>query len=320
VKVVMTLLAKNEADTLPAFLAYHLANGVDFIIATDNCSTDGTTEILKNYEREGKLHYEYEAEDHFAQGRWVTNMARLAATKYHADWVINSDADEFWWPEHHSSIKEYLATIPDETQIIEVRRDNFLPLTVDAQESIPFWETMVIRDNESTNPLGEPLQPKVCHRAHPQVFIAYGNHRATINDRSKATRQEGLLVFHFPMRGLQQFTRKIVTGAEAINRNNEVGLQTGHTRRQLFTRRTLRQLVDKIANRGKASNRNDKVNHQICHAWRELYKLHQEKGLYDYYDEHVLRDPALSDGCASGIYVRDTRLRNRLRELLSSPC
>ncbi len=55
-KLVMTLLARDEADVVDAHLAFHLNAGVDFVVATDNGSEDGTTEILERYERAGHLH------------------------------------------------------------------------------------------------------------------------------------------------------------------------------------------------------------------------------------------------------------------------
>ena len=52
-KVVMTMLVRDEEDILDAQLAFHLNAGIDFVIATDHRSQDGTTEILERYAREG---------------------------------------------------------------------------------------------------------------------------------------------------------------------------------------------------------------------------------------------------------------------------
>ena len=71
-KLVMTLLARNEADIVDAQLAFHLNAGVDVVVATDNGSDDGTLEILERYERSGHLHLLREAGDDMRQGEWVT--------------------------------------------------------------------------------------------------------------------------------------------------------------------------------------------------------------------------------------------------------
>ena len=86
----MTLLCRDSADTVDAHLAFHLSAGVDFVIATDHRSEDGTNEILERYEREGRVHLIREESEEFRASRGVTRMARLAATDFGADWVINS--------------------------------------------------------------------------------------------------------------------------------------------------------------------------------------------------------------------------------------
>ena len=101
-RVVLTLLVRDEADIVERQLRYHYARGIDFVVATDHRSVDGTTEILRRFEAEGRLHYIREESKHIDQADWMTRMSRIAATEYGADWVIPSDADEFWWPRRGS--------------------------------------------------------------------------------------------------------------------------------------------------------------------------------------------------------------------------
>jgi len=111
VRIVLTLAVRDEADIIEANIRYHLDAGVDFIVATDHRSTDGTTEILRDYERDGLLHLIRQHDEAFLQTEWVNGMARLAAACFGADWVINADADEFWWP-HSGTLHDVFAAVP----------------------------------------------------------------------------------------------------------------------------------------------------------------------------------------------------------------
>ena len=54
-KLVQTLVVRDESDIVRAQLDYHLNAGVDLVLATDHDSQDGTREILESYKRQGVL-------------------------------------------------------------------------------------------------------------------------------------------------------------------------------------------------------------------------------------------------------------------------
>jgi hypothetical protein len=173
-KVVLTLLVRDEADIVDANLAFHLAAGVDFVIATDHRSRDGTTEILESYEQRGVLRLFREDGEFSRQAEWQTRMARLAATEHGADWVINSDADEFWWP-RDASLTKALQAVPDAYGVVRGLTRNFVPLEDDSGW---FADRMTVRFAGGA-PINDPATPfrpvvKVAHRGHPNVRVGNG--------------------------------------------------------------------------------------------------------------------------------------------------
>ena len=229
-KLVMTLLVRDEEDVLDAHLRYHFAQGVDFMVVTNNRSVDGTGAILQRYEQDGAIHVIDEPEDDYSQWRWVTRMARMACTEYQADWVINADADEFWWPEQ-GDLKSTLAAVPEDADVVHVERFDFVPVPEDGR---PFYQRMVVRETISLNLEGEPLPRKVAHRAHPEVTVAQGNHKVTGPSMVSAAGPVPLVIHHFPLRTYSQFRNKIVKGGSAYRRNRELPAEVGAGWRNLF--------------------------------------------------------------------------------------
>jgi Glycosyl transferase family 2 len=199
-KVVMTLLCRDEADIVDAHLAFHLNAGVDFVVATDHRSVDGTTEILERYAREGHLHLIRQSSEDFQQSDWVTHMARAAATQFAADWVVNSDCDEFWWP-RGNDLKEVLASIPDRYGMVRALWRTFPPRPDDGRF---FAERMTVRLAPAA-PVNDPTTPwrpnaKVIHRAHPEVTVRKGNHTLRNVPLQPLRGWFPVEVLHFPWR------------------------------------------------------------------------------------------------------------------------
>ena len=229
-KVVMTLLVRDEQDILRENIEFHLAHGVDEILLMDNLSVDGTAEIAREYERAGCLRYFFQPQDDYAQGRWVTAMARHAARELRADWVINSDADEFWLPES-GSLKEVFAAVDPAVMAVAAPRMNFVARSGDGR---PFWRRMDVRHAVSRNAMGRLLPGKVAHRAHPDVTVLQGNHGITIGGAGIPPSGAALAIFHFPFRSRRQYVNKIVKGGSAYARNTELSAAMGETWRSHY--------------------------------------------------------------------------------------
>lgn len=225
----MTLLVRDEQDIVGEHIEFHLSQGVDFVIATDNRSIDATPKILKEFERQGRLCYIFEGDDNYNQYKWVTRMARMASVEYDADWVINSDADEFWWP-ISGTLRQVFGQLPAECTVVTAKRTNFVPL---GGPPGPFFNRMIYREMRSVNSLGNPLPSKVAHRGNAEIEVAQGNHAVTGIDIVEA-HEELIEIFHFPIRSQSQIENKIQKGGAAYERNNDLPATIGSTWRALF--------------------------------------------------------------------------------------
>jgi len=208
-RIVMTLCVKNEEDVLDAQLAFHLNAGVDFVIVTDTGSTDGTLEILERYARDGVLQLHHDHSVPFDQAALVTRMARLAAKELEADWIINADADEFWWP-RGESLRDVLGSVPPGYGIVRGIWRAFVPRPDDDDE--PFYERMTYRlaPQAALNEPERPFRPhsKIAHRADPSVRVVTGNHDLEKTALAPLRGWYPIEVFHFPLRTSMQVSRK----------------------------------------------------------------------------------------------------------------
>ena len=273
--LVMTLLARDEADVVESWLSFHLNAGADFVIATDNRSQDGTTDILERYAREGHLHLIREDGEDLRQDEWVTRMARLAATDFGADWVINSDADEFWWP-RGASIAQVLAAIPPRYGTVGAFLRTFAPRP-DSDE--PFAERLTVRFS-ALAPINDPASlykpiRKVIHRGHPKIELTRGNHAVIDSPFAPLRGWFPVEVLHFPLRSVSQCEHKARLQGNAWKH------------------------IDRTPT--------------AYHA--QMFEALANGAIAEYYAAQVVSDAELEEGAATGRLVVDTRLRDALRRI-----
>jgi hypothetical protein len=231
---------------------------------------------LERYAHDGVVHLIREPAEGLRQGEWVTRMARLAATEFGADWVINTDADEFWWP-RGSSLKDVLAAVPERYGIVQAFWRSFVPRPDDGSY---FAERMTARLSQHA-PINDPTSfyrpvVKIAHRADADVVVGRGNHALAGSAFVPLATWHPIEVLHFPLRSRAQWIRKVELQGEAFTKHIERSGTGYHLKG---------------------------------------YDALQSGRIDEQYEALVVDDDAVARGVADGTLVIDTRLRDALSAL-----
>ena len=222
----MTLLVRDEADIVALTIEHALASGVEHVIATDNASVDHTADVLDAYRREGVLTLRHQPELNYDQAKWVTEMAREAATRFGARWIINSDADEFVVSlDAESHLPTVLNRIDASFGQVGLQQRRFF---LDPRMSGP-WSGRATLARDVPTPARNCW--KVCHRGDNEVHVAQGNHLARSPSLAPLDPVPRFVIWHVPDRGMAHYTRKIRNGGSAYIKSSGNPRYGGHWRR-----------------------------------------------------------------------------------------
>ncbi|PZF58992.1 glycosyltransferase family 2 protein [Curtobacterium sp. MCSS17_008] len=223
----VTLMVRDEADVIPAWLDHHVAQGFDVFVITDNGSVDGTTALLESFaERDDvTVDLRHDPVHRKQQGTVVTQMARDAAAVHGADWVVNADADEFIIPVDRSlTVRQVFERLDPVVGAFFVPVVN---LTGALAESGAGIERLHWRDERSIEELRAvgliaPPTANTVHVGDPGVTVVQGNHRASVANGAPVPEELALEVLHLPWRSWAQYAHRVEVTGRAYDDNPDL--------------------------------------------------------------------------------------------------
>lgn len=283
-RIVGTLMVRDEVDIAAAMVEHHLAQGLDQLIVTDNASEDGTREVLEAYVGTGLVELHHDPEHRKQQHAVVTAMARRARSVHRADWVLNLDADEFLVPLDRSlTVREALAQTSLHLNAFAVPVTNLVGPAAWAGSGISRLTWRDHRTDAQLRQVGIHAQPtpNAVHRGEIDVVVAQGNHFVNLTSNGQPPPEAALEVLHLPWRSWAQLERKVLNAGLGYERNPDLRPSKNH------------------------------------HGMAD-YRRYRSGRLQNAYLARTPLRSELEDGEAGGDYVRETWLAEHLVSLLDT--
>lgn len=228
-RLVMTILLKDEVDIIEKNIRFHSSQGVDAFCILDNGSTDGTQELILKLKSEFEIDLEI-THAKYNQGPWMTHLAKKARKVFDASLVISNDADEFWVAST-GNLKNHL--FPNDS-IVTIPRYNFLQSINDMSEHVCFSKSpykvvspiLYSKEQQKNNAelalILTKISPKVIVNPKGLLKIKGGNHRAKHLRFWLNRHCADIEVHHYPIRSYQQFENNIINRKKLLDSDSKV--------------------------------------------------------------------------------------------------
>lgn len=206
--IIATYLVKNDDDILGDSISFHLNNGVDTLIVTENNPSKETSAILDQFQDYILCRIKENNTD-FNQRDWVTRMARIACEFTDDAWIFHCDADELW----HN-----LSALNDVTDDIVKTRPwlNHLPYSI-YEFNIDKAHYYEKPTNDSWFGKGMQSKRKVIHKPQKEIMIKQGNHGVVgVQEINECP----IEIHHYPVRTYEQFKKKAIVGGIAYEKSD----------------------------------------------------------------------------------------------------
>jgi len=217
--IVLITMPYDQADIVKDFLDWHLDLGIDLILAVDGGSTDGTRDVLEEYASTGRVVWFPLPDRDMTRYSIADELAALARDRYHADWIIYADVDEFVCT-NGRPVRAVLAEAELEgvTRLDIPRRTMTGPMIPPGRRAT---EVLTLRIDRTAVPTAEEqlggelampfvfleVGPHLALRAAALGAIGHGVHVAVTTWGKSGT--SDLYILHYAIRGYADFRHKV---------------------------------------------------------------------------------------------------------------
>lgn len=222
IRLFMTLVVKDEEQIIEKNIRFHKAMGVDGFIVLNHDSTDNTANILEKLQKEGIVKEIINKSGSVHQHRiWVNELIKIAKKKYKADWVINADADEFFYSKDWDLKKSIVrfdanSILLDSTFFYPANdEENFLYSSYFIKKPLNKEMLEILNKKYSFDNQDSPLSkftkvwcPKVIHKTKGFIKIEDGNHSVKMHFQREIPSSD-IVLYHYYIKNYKEFEKKI---------------------------------------------------------------------------------------------------------------